>query len=88
MFDFYIPSINGVIEYDGEFHYQKIKNLNNDPKYQQQNDIIKDQFCLMNGIKILRIPYWEKKNIESILSEWLNIDCVEEANSSNADLSA
>ena len=88
MFDFYIPSINGVIEYDGEFHYQKIKGLNNDPKYQQQNDLIKDQFCLMNDIKILRIPYWEKDNIESILSEWLNINCVEEANSSNADLSA
>ena len=88
MFDFYLPTKDAVIEYDGEFHYQKIKGLNNDPKYQQQNDLIKDQFCLINGIKMLRIPYWEKDNIESILSEWLNIDCVDEANSSNADLSA
>lgn len=87
-FDFYISTKKTVIEYDGEFHYMKIGNLNNDLEYQQNNDHIKDQYCAENNIRILRIPYWEKDNIESILSEWFPIDDADEANSSDVDLSA
>ena len=86
-FDFYLPDYNLAIEYDGEMHY-KVTTLNNDLVGQQQRDNIKTKYCEENDIILLRIPYWERDNIESILSEWLNIDCVEEANSSNADLSA
>ena len=71
MFDFYIPSQNTVIEYDGEFHYMNVTGLNNDLEYQQQNDKIKNQYCHENGIKMIRIPYWEQDNIETILSECL-----------------
>ena len=86
-FDFYIPGY-GIIEYDGEFHYKQFEKLGNDLGLQQKRDKIKTDYCKNKNIRLLRIPYWEKDNIESILSEWLNIDCVEEANSSNADLSA
>lgn len=88
MFDVYLPDYNIAIEYDGEFHYKKIPNLNNDLEYQRINDEIKDRYCNENDIILLRIPYWEKENIESILSDWLFLNDAEEANSSSVDLSA
>lgn len=81
-FDFYIPSYNMVIEYDGEFHYQQIRGLNNNLEYQQNNDNIKNRFCEENNIRLLRIPYWEKDNIEAILSDWLFLN-TEETNEEN-----
>lgn len=86
-FDFYLPDYNLAIEYDGELHYMETT-LKNNLERTKKYDAIKTKYCEENDIILLRIPYWEKDNIESILSEWLNIDCVEEANSSNADLSA
>lgn len=86
-FDFFLQDYGIAIEYDGEFHYKETS-IGNSLALQKYNDQIKTQYCEENDIILLRIPYWEKDNIESILSEWLNIDCVEEANSSNADLSA
>lgn len=87
-FDFYLPARNAVLEYDGEFHYMEIDGIPNDYKQQQINDRIKDEYCKDHGIEILRIPYWEKDNIESILSDWLFLNDAEEANSSGVDLSA
>lgn len=39
----------------------------------QINDKIKDEFYKNNNIKLLRIPYWDFNNIESILSNQLII---------------
>lgn len=86
-FDIYVPDYNMAIEYDGEFHYEIIDQLHNDLEYQIQNDDIKTKYCEENDIILLRIPYWEKDNIESILSDWLFLNDGEEANSSTADLS-
>jgi very-short-patch-repair endonuclease len=72
-FDFYIPAINTVIEYDGEFHYMEINGIPNDYEQQQTNDRIKDKYCEDNGIRIVRIPYWEKENIEAILSKLFDV---------------
>ena len=69
-FDFYLPEYNIVIEYDGEFHYRQIGDIN-DLDGQQRRDAIKTKYCEENDIILLRIPYWEKDNIESILSDWL-----------------
>lgn len=86
-FDFYIESTNSAIEYDGELHYIQNEGYNDLDK-QQKHDAIKTQYCERHNINLLRIPYWERDNIESILSEWLQIDNSEEANSSAVDLSA
>jgi len=77
-FDFYLPKQNICIEYDGEFHYhparyskdkdKMIKKLNEC----QHRDSIKTKFCEDNGIKLIRIPYTEFDNIESILESKLN----------------
>lgn len=69
-FDFYLPDYNIAIEYDGEFHYYATE-LGNDLESQQRHDAIKTKYCEENDIILLRIPYWEKDNIESILSDWL-----------------
>ena len=33
----------------------------------QAHDHLKTDYCLKNQIKLIRIPYWEKENIETIL---------------------
>ena len=37
------------------------------------NDGLKNEYCLDNGIKLIRIPYWETQNIEKILIKELNL---------------
>lgn len=69
-FDFYIPDVNTCIEYDGEFHYKETP-LGNDLKRQQLHDKIKDDYCYSNNIKLIRIPYWEYRNIKTILTNKL-----------------
>lgn len=71
-FDFYLPHNNLVIEYDGEWHYKVIINELELEK-QKVHDQLKTDFCITNNIKLLRIPYWELDNIESILTK--NIIC-------------
>lgn len=64
-FDFYLPDFNICIEYDGEFHYKDFGF--NDLEYQNNNDNIKNNFCEKNNIKLIRIPYTERENINEIL---------------------
>lgn len=79
-FDFYLPDMNVIIEYDGEQHFMP-RNFGgiSDEEAQahfnntQRNDAIKTQYCIDNNIKLIRIPYWEKDNIEQILKKELNI---------------
>lgn len=72
-FDVYIPAKRCAIEYDGEFHYEIIPELHNNLEEQQTRDKIKTEYCASHGIDLIRIPYWEKDNIESILIERLDI---------------
>jgi hypothetical protein len=57
-----------LVEYDGILHY--INKFNNDKEFEKtkKNDEIKNQFCIKNNIKLLRIPYWDFDNIEEILN--------------------
>lgn len=71
-FDFYLPDYNLVIEYDGLQHYE--------PKFGEESfkktllhDGMKNNYCRWNNIDLLRIPYWERDNIEEILIKKLNI---------------
>lgn len=63
-FDFYIPSLDLLIEYDGEGHYKDIYGNFED---RVKKDSIKTNYCLEHNIKLIRIPYWEYDNIEKIL---------------------
>jgi len=78
-FDFYLPKYNIVIEFDGRHHFEIVRfngcneiSAKNGHYSTIKNDIIKNNFCEKNNIKILRIPYYEKDMIK-ILNENIRI---------------
>jgi hypothetical protein len=74
-FDFYLPSLNLCIEYDGQQHFMSVSKYGGE-KYLKKvkiNDEIKNKFCSDNNIIIIRIPYNKKSKISQILKEKLNI---------------
>ena len=79
-FDFFIPSLNLCIEYDGIGHFKPINYNGIDDEKAikgfekgKLHDKIKDDYCKENNINLLRIPYWEINNIETILTQTLNL---------------
>jgi very-short-patch-repair endonuclease len=75
-FDFYLVKYNICIEFDGIQHFKSMDFFGGDDGYEylKINDNIKDKFCLENNIKLIRIPYYDIKNIEKILKNELKID--------------
>lgn len=73
-FDFYLPSYNICIEYQGEQHYKKFRFEKNNTKLKerQQRDQIKRNYCAQNNIKLLEIRYDE--NIEEVLTKTLGLE--------------
>lgn len=58
-----------LIEYQGIQHYKPVDLFGGKAQLeaQQKNDGIKANYCIENDIKLIVIPYWDFKNIESIL---------------------
>ena len=78
--DFIIsPAMNPkVIEFDGKCHYFAIRYGGITEEQAQENltgskrrDAIKDGYCSANNIPILRIPYYDKENIEKLINEFV-----------------
>ena len=67
-FDFYIPSSNTCIEYDGEQHYNQRSYYYTDENVKR--DILKNEFCSKNCIRLIRVPY-TLDNYEKV-KEYLN----------------
>lgn len=87
VFDYETDQVIGVIEYDGEGHYRpaqvnaKMKEVHAKLSYVRtvKHDAIKSNYCKNNHIPLLRIPYWEKDDIEYLLFDFLvNIGLIEE----------
>lgn len=75
-FDFYIESKNMCIEFDGEQHQRMTSWDNGDESklmLRQKRDQIKTDYCKNNNIRLIRIPYEDMNNIETILTKELNI---------------
>lgn len=74
-FDFYIPNLNLIIEYDGEQHFKPKEKFGGEDGFINTiiHDAIKNQYCEDNKIKIIRIPYWDFNNIKEILEKHINI---------------
>ena len=75
-FDFYIASLNVLIEYDGIGHYkptfgsspeERQKNL----EEQQKRDRNKDDWAKANNIPMLRIPYWDFDRVEELIEAFI-----------------
>ena len=62
---------NLIIEFDGRQHFESV--YNRDYETTKRHDAIKNQYCQDNNIDILRIPYWDEDNIESIIINKLNL---------------
>ena len=81
-FDFGVWKNNNLlclIEYDGEQHYMPVRfNQISDEEAQekfigiQRRDKIKNDYCKTNNIPLLRIPYWENKNMKKIITDYLS----------------
>ena len=73
-FDFFIPSLNIAIEYDGEQHYKSIDAWGGEEYLEsvRQSDALKNDFCEYMGIDLLRIPYWEFDNIDEIVTNFID----------------
>lgn len=75
-FDFAIindnNTINSLIEYDGELHYQARDDFGGEEglAYRKQCDAIKNNYCLNHNIPLYRIPYFIKNfnKIEDIIN--------------------
>jgi hypothetical protein len=73
-FDFFIPSKNMVIEYDGPQHFNMCRihgHMINQLQFENivYRDNLKNEYALNNSIKMVRIPYIKLKNVEDILQK-------------------
>lgn len=63
-FDFYLDSFNICIEYQGIQHYESVDAFGGTEslEYTQYHDKIKKDYCELNDILLICIPYWEDVN--------------------------
>lgn len=68
-FDFYLPHLRTLIEYDGQQHYRKSERWGGHDQLEctQRHDAIRNRFAAEHGYRLIRIPYWQFDQIEEIL---------------------
>lgn len=70
-YDFFLPEYDLLIEFDGKQHFEYVDYFfRTQDKFQRQQELDekKKQFAEKNGLDLLRIPHWEYKNIDNILT--------------------
>ena len=71
-YDFYLPKLNLLIEYQGNYHDGTVPNQTEEEyKYQLEHDKRKCEYAMNNNIKLLEIWYWDFDKIEQILDSIL-----------------
>jgi hypothetical protein len=73
-FDFYLKKENLVIEFQGEQHYKLSKlwkDNDNSFKKRKHHDWLKRKYAKKNNIRYLSIPFWELKNVNTILESFI-----------------
>lgn len=71
-FDFWVPEQNYIIEFDGEQHFFADNHgWNTQEKFEKtrQNDLLKNQYCFINNIPLIRIPYDVNYTLEDLQLE-------------------
>lgn len=60
-----------LIEYDGQHHFEPIETFGGEGYYESvlERDKIKNEYATDNNLKLIRIPYYKKNEINSILLE-------------------
>lgn len=74
-YDFYLPTYNTSIEFQGRQHYEAIEHFGGEIQLEKQkiHDKIKREYCKSNNIKLIEIPYWDFDDIEIILAKELKL---------------
>lgn len=68
-YDFYIPSSNWLIEFDGVQHFKEVEFFASESlKERQQADREKTQTAISNGLCLLRIHYEDRNKIPELLN--------------------
>lgn len=69
--DFFIPKLNLIIEYDGHQHYYPIDYFKGFKSFKNtiKCDWIKNRYALKNKINMLRIPFKEYHNMETLIDD-------------------
>lgn len=69
-YDFYLPDLNVLIEYDGVFHYRSVKELGGELalKQSKERDRIKNELAKELNIVLIRIHYSKLTRISEYLS--------------------
>lgn len=72
-YDFYLPSHNLLIEYNGKQHYQPMEYFGGNKQFETQleHDKRKRNYAKENGIELIEISYLDFNNIEQILERRL-----------------
>ena len=72
-YDFYIPSYNLFIEYQGEYHDGTVS-IQTEINFlrQQEHDKRKRNYAKLHNIQLLEIWYWDFDNIYEILNNTLH----------------
>jgi hypothetical protein len=76
-FDFYLYNHNLCIEFDGIQHTKPVDVFGGEKEFEKTKirDEIKNLFCKVNDIKLLRIPYyWEDEKIFSEIKKEIGVD--------------
>lgn len=73
-FDFYLPSKNIAIEFDGEHHYKSVQfngisqeEADENHRKTKLHDKMKTEYCNQCGVKLIRIPFTERGRIGDFL---------------------
>jgi hypothetical protein len=89
-FDFAVWKDNNfcLIEFHGELHYESFEFFGGDKELEdrKKKDLIKENYAKCNEIKLIIIPYWERKNAEKILIKELNIINDQDAAVQNSEI--
>ena len=74
-YDFYIPQLNLLVEYQGEQHCRPIDYFGGQEYFeiQQEHDRRKREYAKQNNIELLEIWYYDFENIEQILENRLSL---------------
>lgn len=80
-FDFYLPSMNTCIEYDGKQHFMYVPEIHGPDKEkasiliskQQKRDNIKDQYCKDRNINLIRLNHKDFFKLEESIKQRLAV---------------
>ena len=75
-FDFYVPDLDCLIEFDGIHHFKPIRGQEK-LESTQRHDTIKTQFCIDTQRYLLRIPYDHTETIKDLVYGFIHRLCAD-----------